>query len=98
MNEDTAVLTQKDLRQVARRWMCMAVNTYNYESQMAGSIIYATSDALRKIYADDNEYKAALNNHYKYFNTTRGSPRSYSASRSLSKARKGLPVKTWFRT
>ncbi|HCM1943151.1 TPA: PTS system mannose/fructose/sorbose family transporter subunit IID [Salmonella enterica subsp. salamae serovar 30:g,m,s:e,n,x] len=69
MNEDTAVLTQKDLRQVARRWMCMAVNTYNYESQMAGSIIYATSDALRKIYADDNEYKAALNNHYKYFNT-----------------------------
>ena len=62
------VLTQKDLDQVGRRWF-MAIESFNYETQMAGSVVYALAPALRKIYKDDDSYVDALNNHFKYFNT-----------------------------
>jgi PTS system mannose-specific IID component len=63
-----AVLTKKDLNRCGRRWW-MAVCTFNYETQLAASAVFAESKALRKIYPDDEEYKAALNNQFKYFNT-----------------------------
>ncbi len=68
MSKKEPALTKKDLRKVARRWMPMAVTTFNYESQLAGSVVYSMSEALRKIYPNDDEYVKALNNHYKYFN------------------------------
>lgn len=68
MSNREPILTKKDLRRVSKRWMATAVTTFNYESQLAGSVIYSMSHALRKIYSNDDEYVEALNNHYKYFN------------------------------
>lgn len=67
MNRET-VLTKKDITKAALRWMPMAVNTYTYQYQQAGSIVYALGPALRKIYTNDDEYVEALNNHFNYFN------------------------------
>ena len=49
--------------------MAMGVNNFNYETQ-GPSVVWAFSKVLRKIYPDDDEYVAALDNHFKYFNTT----------------------------
>ena len=51
--EKKAVLTNKDLNQVGRRWF-MSIETFNYETQLAGSYAYAVLPALRKIYSDDS--------------------------------------------
>lgn len=64
-----AKLTKSDVRKCAMRWMPMAVNTFSYEYQEAGSVVFALGPALRKIYPDDSEYVEALNNHFNYFNT-----------------------------
>lgn len=65
----TGILTPADLRLAGWRWN-MASETFNYETQMAGSVAYALSPALRKIYKDDSQYRESLNNHYQYFNIT----------------------------
>lgn len=65
----TPVLTKKDINKAALRWMGMAVNTYTYQYQQAGSIVYSLGPALRKIYDNDEDYVASLNNHFNYFNT-----------------------------
>jgi len=62
------VLTKKDLRKVAYRWISVSIATYGYELQLAPSVVYSLSPALRKIYPNDEEYKKSLNNHFKYFN------------------------------
>ena len=67
MSKDT-VLTKKDIRKAALRWMPMAVNTFTYQYQQAGSVVFALGPALRKIYPNDDEYVVALNNHFNYFN------------------------------
>ena len=64
------VLTKKDIRQAAFRYMFMACNTFNYENQQGPAVVYGLNKALRKIYPNDEDYKASLNNHFKYFNTT----------------------------
>lgn len=61
------VLTNKDLNQVGRRWF-MAIETFNYETQLAGSYAYAVLPALKKIYKDQEELSEAMDNHFKYFN------------------------------
>lgn len=64
------VLTDKDLEKCGRRWK-MAVMGFNYETQLAPSVVFAEADALRKIYADDEEgYKRSLENAGRYFNVT----------------------------
>lgn len=64
------VLTDKDFEKCGRRWK-MAVMGFNYETQLAPSVIFAEADALRKIYADDEEgYKRSLENAGRYFNVT----------------------------
>ncbi|MCI8743812.1 MAG: PTS system mannose/fructose/sorbose family transporter subunit IID [Lachnospiraceae bacterium] len=68
MSERKPVLNNKDLDRVGRRWY-MGVENYNYESQMAGSVVYALEPALRKIYQEDDEFVEALENHFNYFNT-----------------------------
>lgn len=67
---DNKVLTEKDLNKCGRRW-CMSVNGFNYETQLAPSVVFAEADALKKIYGDDDEgYRASLENAARYFNAT----------------------------
>jgi len=68
MSDHKPVLTKKDINQVAVRWILSAVNTFNFQSQQAGSVVWSLNPALRKIYQDDDEYLESLNNHYKYYN------------------------------
>lgn len=64
------VLSEKDLNKCGRRW-CMSVNGFNYETQLAPSVVFAEADALKKIYGDDDEaYRKSLANAGKYFNAT----------------------------
>ncbi len=63
-------LTGKDIREAAFRYMFMACNTFNYENQQGPAVVFGLNKALRKIYPNDEDYKASLNNHFKYFNTT----------------------------
>lgn len=67
MNENQ--ITKKDLHKTAWRWMAMSVNTYTYQQQQAGSIVFALGPVLRKIYQKDDDYVASLQNHFNYFNT-----------------------------
>lgn len=62
-------LTKKDLRKTGRRWN-WSLESFNYENQMAGGVVYALAPALRKIYAKDEEYQESLNQHFRFFNTT----------------------------
>lgn len=64
------LLTEKDLNKCGRRW-CMSVNGFNYETQLAPSVVFAEADALKKIYGDDDEgYRKSLENAARYFNVT----------------------------
>ena len=63
-------VTQKDLNRTAARYNFMACNIFNYESQMGPAVAWAMAPVLRKIYKNDEEYKAALNNHFNYYNST----------------------------
>lgn len=62
------VLTKKDLKEVGYRWIGTSISTYSYEMQLAPSVVYSVSKALRKIYPNDEDYKEALDNRFKYFN------------------------------
>lgn len=63
-------VTKKDIRTAAIRYMFMACNTFNYENQQAPAVVFGLSKVLRKIHPKDEDYKASLNNHFNYFNTT----------------------------
>lgn len=63
-------LTKKDLRRSAFRYMFMACNVFNYETQQGGGVVYGLSPTLRKLYPDDRDFDASLENHYRFFNTT----------------------------
>ena len=63
-------VTKSDLRKTADRYNFMACNIFNYESQMGPAVAWAMAPVLRKIYKNDEDYKAALNNHFSYFNST----------------------------
>ena len=68
--EKTTVLSKKDIRTAAVRYMFMACNTFNYENQKGPACVYGLSKAMRKIYQKDDEYLLSINNQFKYFNTT----------------------------
>ena len=63
-------VTQKDLSRTAARYNFMECNIFNYESQQGPAVAWAMAPVLRKIYKNDEEYKAALNNHFNYYNST----------------------------
>nr|WP_201782537.1 PTS system mannose/fructose/sorbose family transporter subunit IID [Agrilactobacillus composti] len=63
-------ITKKDLRRAGVRYNFMAVNLFNYESQMGPAVAWALAPILRKIYKNDDDYQAALDNHFNYFNST----------------------------
>ncbi|MDN3955606.1 PTS system mannose/fructose/sorbose family transporter subunit IID [Sporolactobacillus laevolacticus] len=69
--ESNQILTKKDIRKAAFRYMFMACNVFNYETQQGPGVVYALSPALRKIHKNnDKDYIESLNNHFNYFNTT----------------------------
>ena len=63
-------VTNQDLNRTAARYNFMACNIFNYESQQGPAVAWAMAPVLRKIYKNDDEYKAALNNHFNYYNST----------------------------
>ncbi|UUV98918.1 PTS system mannose/fructose/sorbose family transporter subunit IID [Vagococcus luciliae] len=70
MSNEELVLTKKDINKAAIRYMFSACNIFNYQTQQGPAIVFGLEKSLRKIYPDDDDYVASLNNHYKYFNTT----------------------------
>ncbi len=66
MNE---ILTKKDVNRAGLRWMVMPMSSFCYEVQFGQAVVFALAPALRKIYPNDDDYLAAINNHFKYFNT-----------------------------
>lgn len=64
----TPVLTKKDLIKAGRRWY-IGISTFNYETQLAPSVVYAVYPLLRKMYPDDEDLKKSVLNQTKYFNT-----------------------------
>jgi len=68
MSKQTPVLSKKDLRNASCRWF-IGPSTFNYETQLAPSVVFALYPSLRKIYKDDDDLIQSINNHYKYFNT-----------------------------
>lgn len=70
MSNENQKLTKKDIRQAAFRYMFMACNIFNYESQQGPAVVYGLEKALRKLYPNDEDYKKSLDNQFKYFNTT----------------------------
>ncbi|MCD2256902.1 PTS system mannose/fructose/sorbose family transporter subunit IID [Lactobacillus sp. CC-MHH1034] len=67
---DRSEITKKDLRRAASRYNFMAVNLFNYESQMGPAVAWSLAPILRKIYKNDDDYQQALDNHFNYFNST----------------------------
>ena len=66
MSKQKDTVTTKDINKAAFRYMFMACNTFNYETQQGPAVVFGLNKLLRKIYPDDNEYLASLNNHFKY--------------------------------
>lgn len=70
-NANGSTLTKKDLTRCGLRWMLSGIWSFNYGTQLAGSVVLAEKQALRKIYADDDEgYRKSLENAFRYFNAT----------------------------
>lgn len=69
-NTEKYQVTDKDLKKTAARYNFMACNIFNYENQMGAAVAWAMAPVLRKIYKKDEDYKAALNNHFNYYNST----------------------------
>lgn len=63
-------LSKKIIHQAAFRYMFMACNIFNYESQQGPAVVFGLEKALRKLYPNDEDYKKSLENQFKYFNTT----------------------------
>ena len=58
----------KDCRTAAKRWL-IGISTFNYETQLAPSYAFAVYPLLRKMYPDDEDFKASLLNAMRYYNT-----------------------------
>ena len=62
------VLTKKDLRKAAWRWL-IGISTFNYETQLAPSTLFSVYPCLRKMYPDDEDLKKSCLNYMRYYNT-----------------------------
>lgn len=61
MDKQNDIVTNKDINKAAFRYMFMACNTFNYETQQGPAVVFGLNKLLRKIYSNDDEYVAALN-------------------------------------
>ncbi len=62
------VLTKKDLDRAGKRWF-IGISTFNYETQLAPSVVFALFPLLKKMYPDEEDLLKAVKNHSRYFNT-----------------------------
>lgn len=62
------VLTKKDLRRAAWRWL-IGISTFNYETQLAPSVVYSIYPCLKKMYPNEEDLKKSVLNQMKYYNT-----------------------------
>ena len=62
-------LTNKDVDKAFFRWWWLAEISYNYETMQGHSFCAAMMPALRKLWPDDEDFKAALKRESVYFNT-----------------------------
>ena len=62
------VLTKKDLRKCAWRWL-IGISTFNYETQLAPSVVYSVYPAICKMYDNEEDRKLSILNQSKYYNT-----------------------------
>lgn len=70
INEKAPVITKKDVRNAAIRWITLDQSCWNYETMQSAGVIACLGPALEKIYKDDKEkLKAALKAHFQFFNT-----------------------------
>ncbi|MDF7638039.1 PTS system mannose/fructose/sorbose family transporter subunit IID [Lactobacillus sp. ESL0791] len=60
-------ITKKDLLRTAFRHF-IGVGTFNYDTGIASSLVWEMFPVLRKIYSNDDDLIASLNNHFKYYN------------------------------
>ncbi len=86
-------VTKADLKKAADRYNFMACNIFNYESQMGAAVAWALAPVLRKVYPNDEEYKAALNNHFNYFNATTCMASMILGATTATEERDGIAAK-----
>lgn len=70
MSELQPKLTKKERVSAILCYMAMGVNNFNYETVQGPCVVWAFLKVCWKIYPDDDEYVAALDNVSKYSNTT----------------------------
>lgn len=62
-------LNRKDVQHSAWLYVFFHHSAQNYERMMGLAFAHALAKPLRKLYTDDNDYKAALKRHMQYFNS-----------------------------
>lgn len=70
MNNTKNKLTKKDHLNTALRWTFIGSNTVNFGTLQGAGYAWAISNALRKLYPNDEDYKKAMAVEFEYFNTT----------------------------
>ncbi|MCH4170325.1 MAG: PTS system mannose/fructose/sorbose family transporter subunit IID [Lactobacillus sp.] len=86
-------ITKKDLRRAGVRYNFMAVNLFNYESQMGPAVAWSLAPILRKIYKNDDDYQAAMDNHFNYFNSTTVMSSMILGATTAMEAKDGIQAK-----
>lgn len=94
LDNNTANITKKDLWRAGSRYGFMAVNIFNYESQMGAAVAWSLAPILRKIYKDDDEYQEALDNHFNYYNSTTVMSSLILGATTAMEAKDGIKAKT----
>ncbi len=67
MSDTKNIITKHDLLRASLRHY-LGVSTFNYDTGIASAIVWELYPALRKIYKNDDELVASLDNHFKYYN------------------------------
>ena len=68
MSKPTYQLTEKDVKEANFRSLMTHIGMFNYATQNGPHVVFGLAKALRKLYPDDEDYKAVLLNHCKYYN------------------------------
>ena len=69
MSRPTYQLTEKDIKHANFRFLWLSISAFNYSTQNGPGVAFGLAKALRKLYPDDKDYIAAMDNHFKYFNS-----------------------------
>jgi mannose/fructose/N-acetylgalactosamine-specific phosphotransferase system component IID len=82
-------LTKSDLNRTFWRFFSSFQISWNYERMQALGFAYAMEPALRRVYPDPEDYKAALQRHLSFFNTSPviGAPLILGSAVAMEEAR-----------